>query len=111
VLVTDGELTPDELCLELADALRDGGPWGQGFPEPLFDGVFELLDCRTVGERHLKLSVQPAGVRRRFDAIAFNTPTEAGVAGARSRLVYRLDVNEWRGNRRVQLIVEHMEPA
>lgn len=111
VLVTDGELSPDELCLELADALRDGGPWGQGFPEPLFDGVFELLECRTVGERHLKLSVQPPGVRRRFDAIAFNTPADAGVAGRRSRLVYRLDVNEWRGNRRVQLIVEHLEPA
>ena len=110
VLVTDGELTPDELCLELADALRDGGPWGQGFPEPLFDGVFELLDCRTVGERHLKMKVQPPGERRRFDAIAFNTPADFP-AGLRARLVYRLDVNEWRGNRTVQLIVEHLEPA
>src|SRR5690606_14779814 len=92
VLVTDGELTPDELCLDLADALRDGGPWGQGFPEPSFDGMFELVECRTVGERHLKLRVQPPGIRRQFDAIAFNTPADYP-AGSRARLVYRLDVN------------------
>ena len=75
-----------------------------------YPGVFELLDCRTVGERHLKMKVQPPGERRRFDAIAFNTPPDFPV-GLRARLVYRLDVNEWRGNRAVQLIVEHLEPA
>ena len=113
VLVSDGELTPDELCLELADAVRDGGPWGQGFPEPLFDGAFELLECRTVGERHLKLRVQPPGLRRRFDAIAFNAADGRAepAAGTLLRLAYRLDVNEWRGNRSVQLVVEHLEPA
>ena len=92
-----------EISIKLADALRDGGPWGQGFPEPSFDGVFDLVDCRTVGERHLKMRVQPPGIRRQFDAIAFNTPADYP-AGVRARLVYRLDVNEWRGNRTVQLI-------
>lgn len=112
VLWTDGALGPDELCLDLAEALRDGGPWGQGFPEPCFDGVFEVVDRRTVGERHLKMRVQPPGERRAFDAIAFNTPADLlGRGGVpRARLVYRLDVNEWRGDRRVQLVVEHLEP-
>ncbi|MFN2300662.1 MAG: single-stranded-DNA-specific exonuclease RecJ [Gammaproteobacteria bacterium] len=112
VLWTDGPLDPDELCLELADALRDGGPWGQGFPEPVFDGLFEVVERRVVGQYHLKLRVQPPGLRRVFDAIAFNTPAERLGSGAgHARLVYRLDVNEWRGNRRVQLVVEHLEPA
>lgn len=109
VLLTDGELTADEMCLELAELVRDGGPWGQGFPEPTFDGVFDLVERRVVGERHLKLKVQPVGVKRAFDAIAFNTARDAG--GDRARMVYRLDVNEWRGNRSVQLVVEHLEPV
>lgn len=112
VLWTDGPLDADELCLELADALREGGPWGQGFPEPVFDGLFEVIERRVVGQYHLKLRVQPPGLRRVFDAIAFNTPAERLGSGAvRARLVYRLDVNEWRGNRRVQLVVEHLEPV
>lgn len=112
VLWTDGTLDAEDLCLALADALRDGGPWGQGFPEPAFDGVFEVVERRVVGQYHLKLRVQPPGIRRAFDAIAFNTPADTLDAAARhARLVYRLDVNTWQGNRRVQLLVEYLAPA
>ncbi len=107
-LYSDGELSDGELSLEVAQQLRDAGPWGQGFPEPLFDGCFEILGQRVVGERHLKLTVKPPQGARRIDAIAFNTA--ALPAGCRSaRLAYRLDVNEYRGLVSPQLVVEHIE--
>ena len=109
VILTDGELQPDELGLALAEAIREGGPWGQAFPEPLFDGVFQMLDHRVVGERHLKLRVAASPGALPLDAIAFNQA--AGWAGAvpdRLRLLYRLDVNEYRGERRAQLVVERL---
>ncbi len=107
-LYSDGELSDGELSLETAQQLRDAGPWGQGFPEPLFDGCFEILGQRVVGERHLKLTVKPPRGTGRIDAIAFNTPVLP--AGCRSaRLAYRLDVNEYRGLVSPQLVVEHIE--
>jgi single-stranded-DNA-specific exonuclease len=107
-LYSDGELSDGELSLETAQQLRDAGPWGQGFPEPLFDGCFEILGQRVVGERHLKLTVKPPRGTGRIDAIAFNT--EVLPAGCRSaRLAYRLDVNEYRGLVSPQLVVEHIE--
>jgi single-stranded-DNA-specific exonuclease len=108
LLLTDGELRGDEMTLEMAQALRDGGPWGQGFPEPLFEGEFQLLTQRVVGESHLRLRL--ASVRREttIDGIAFNQPPLPG--GTRSvRLAYRLDVNEYRGLRQPQLIVEYIQ--
>jgi len=109
IIHSDGELREQELSLEVARLLRDASPWGQGFPAPLFDGVFEILGQRVVGERHLKLSLQPAGGRRRIDAIAFNTPALPGDQGS-ARLAYRLDVNEYRGIESAQLVVEQIEP-
>lgn len=111
-LLTDGELAPEEHDLALAEALRDAGPWGQGFPEPLFDGLFEIVQSRIVGGRHVKLTVSAPGERRWLDAIAFNG-VEYGWHELRCpvRLAYRLDVNEFRGRRSVQLLVEYMEPA
>ncbi|HEX5512873.1 MAG TPA: single-stranded-DNA-specific exonuclease RecJ [Gammaproteobacteria bacterium] len=111
-LLTDGELAPDEYDLRIAEALRDAGPWGQGFPEPLFDGLFEISQNRIVGGRHVKLTMQQPNGGRWLDAIAFNG-VEYGWHELRQavRLAYRLDVNEFRGRRSVQLLVEYMEPA
>jgi single-stranded-DNA-specific exonuclease len=114
VLWSDGELAGEQMTLELAQALRDGGPWGQHFPEPLFDGEFLLLQQRLVGERHLKMVVaDPAAPQRAIDAIAFQVDTQRwpDPKVGRVRLAYRLDINEWRGQQRVQLLVEYLEPA
>ena len=109
-LLTDGALEVSDLALELAEALRTAGPWGQGFPQPLFDGCFEVKSLRCVGEKHLKLILRhPQG--KALDAIAFNQAAENIVPGTRVHAVYRLDVNEYRGNRTLQLIIEHLAPV
>jgi single-stranded-DNA-specific exonuclease len=108
---SDGALSVDEISLTTAEALRDGGPWGQAFPEPTFDGEFDITRSRPVGERHLKMWVEVAGTGRRFDAIAFNLlepGRDAGRVPERARLVYRLDINEYGGERRLQLLVDHL---
>jgi len=109
-LRSDGELQAHEFDRVHADALRDGGPWGQGFPEPLFDGVFEVLDWKIVGERHLKLSLRRDGVRGALNAIHFGGWTGAAPP-ARCRMAYRLAGDDWRGPRAIQLVIEHLEPA
>lgn len=109
VIWSDGELPEDQLCLDVAQRLRDAGPWGQGFPEPVFDGEFEVVERRVVGERHWKLVVRPRTGSLCLDAIAFNA-LERGWPEVRDvRLAYRLDVNEYRGNCAAQLVVEHIE--
>jgi single-stranded-DNA-specific exonuclease len=110
VLESDGELGEDDFALEFAELLRNAGPWGQGFPEPMFHGLFTVLGQRVVGDKHLKLSLRPQDSRRTLDAIAFNQAEQAPAVGQRLRLVYRLDSNEYRGMLGVQLIVEYMEP-
>ena len=110
-ILTDGTLSDTELNLELAQSLRDAGPWGQGFPEPLFDGEFELVSRRIVGEKHLKLVLRPPRSEQAIDAIAFNTVDDDWpVEVARVVLAYRLDVNEFNGRRSAQLLVEHIQP-
>jgi single-stranded-DNA-specific exonuclease len=86
--------------------LRAGGPWGQAFPEPCFDGMFQVRNARVVGERHLKMWVEVPRTGRSFDAIAFNHLGEPPRDCA--QLVYRLDVNEFQGERRLQLLVDHI---
>ena len=111
---TDGELTVQEIALETAHALRAGGPWGQAFPEPCFDGVFSIRNARVVGERHLKMWVEVPQTGRSFDAIAFNhieEPQSFTPPAGTVQLVYRLDVNEYQGERRLQLLVDHVLPA
>jgi len=111
-ILSDGELGDNELNLTLAETLRAGGPWGQGFPEPLFDGVFELVNRRIVGEKHLKLVVRPSGGHQVIDAIAFNAIDDDWPVGVKQvELAYRLDVNEFNGKRSVQLMVEYIEPV
>jgi single-stranded-DNA-specific exonuclease len=108
---TDGELTSDEIALDTAQALRDGGPWGQAFPEPCFDGRFAIKNARVVGDKHLKMWVTTADRARAFDAIAFNfkgSEEDAPLPDGEVRLIYRLDINEYQGERRLQLLVDHV---
>jgi single-stranded-DNA-specific exonuclease len=110
---TDGELASDEIALETAQALRDGGPWGQAFPEPCFDGLFAVRNARVVGEKHLKMWVTTGDQSRNFDAIAFNfkgSDENPALPEGDVRLVYRLDINEYKGERRLQLLVDHVLP-
>lgn len=111
-ILSDGELSPQEMTLEMAQTLREAGPWGQMFPEPLFDGRFRLLQQRLVGERHLKVMVEPVGGGPLLDGIAFNVDTSVWPDnGVREvTLAYRLDINEFRGNRSLQLIIDHLWP-
>ena len=110
VLYSDGALEGGDLSLATAQALRDAGPWGQGFPEPLFDGEFAILEQRVVGARHLKLVLQAGCGTACIDAIAFNTaPVPADCRHA--HLAFRLDVNEFRGQLSPQLRVEYLEPV
>lgn len=107
---SDGEITAPELTLELAEQLRAAGPWGQGFPEPVFDGEFEVVNQRIVGDRHIKMALRSEG--RMFDAIAFNAaPQGQPIRAARLRAAYRLDVNEYQGVRSLQLVLEHVASA
>ena len=110
-LWSDGELEPAELSLETAEQLWEAGPWGQGFPEPLFDGVFEVIAHRIMKDQHLKLSLRPPGTKRPVEAVAFHRAGDFAPGTARLRVAYTLDANEWRGERRLQLRVEHLEPA
>nr|WP_113865760.1 single-stranded-DNA-specific exonuclease RecJ [Brenneria salicis]NMN92732.1 single-stranded-DNA-specific exonuclease [Brenneria salicis ATCC 15712 = DSM 30166] len=112
VIWSDGELALPELCLSTAEMLRDAGPWGQSFPEPTFDGRFRILQQRLVGERHLKVMVEPIDGGPLLDGIAFNVDTlmwpDSSVRSA--ELAYKLDVNEFRGKRSVQLLIQHLWP-
>ena len=113
-LYSDGELTPDEITFELANVIQEAGPWGQGFPEPQFDGEFELVESRIVGEKHLKLQLraqsQSGGQGKIIDAIAFNFTGKAwSTKPERVHTVYRLGINEFRGRRQLQLTIENIE--
>jgi len=109
---SDGQLAADDLKLELAESLRQAGPWGQAFPEPVFDGDFEIINRRIVGERHLKLLLRASRQAEPVDAIAFNTVDDDWPKMvSRVRLAYKLDVNHYRDSRNLQLMVESIEPV
>lgn len=111
LLHSDGTLAAAEFDIAVAEELRLAGPWGQRFPEPVFDGSFELVSQRLVGERHLKLVLRVPGSDRLLDAIAFNIDPAVWPDPQAQTLsvVYRLDVNEFRGQRSLQLVVQHLE--
>lgn len=116
VLWSDGELNAAHLNLAFADQVATLGPWGQGFQEPLFDGVFRLVQQRIVGQKHLKLVLQPveqgaANASLTVDAIAFNVDTAQwpNPKADKVQLAYKLQRNEFRGNVSLQLLVEHLE--
>ena len=112
-IYSDGELAASEFNLAIAQQLRSAGPWGQGFPEPCFDGKFRVVQQRIVGQKHLKLVLEPEGTNTVIDAIAFNVdlnvwpnPNIVWVD-----LAYRLDINEFRNKQTLQLMVQHLVPA
>jgi single-stranded-DNA-specific exonuclease len=110
VIHSDGEIDACDFTLDAARALRNAGPWGQAFPEPLFDGCFDVVERRVLGERHLKLKVRCAPGAPPVEAIAFrhfdhDDAPEAAV-GSRIEMAYRLDVNEYQNTERLQLVVE-----
>jgi single-stranded-DNA-specific exonuclease len=110
-LFSDGEIETDWLSMEIAEKLERAGPWGQEFPEPLFDGRFELMQFRAVGEKHLKMLLSPIGSPGfTVDAIAFNVETGLWPIDdtCEIEIVYRMEVNEFRGNRSLQLVVERI---
>ena len=113
VVETDGELAVEDFELGLATELRFAGPWGQRFPEPVFDGRFEVVSQRLVGGKHLKMVLSLPGHSTLLDAIAFNINPRQWPDDAVSEIeiAYRLDVNEFRGKRSLQLMIEHLVAA
>src|SRR5579885_3644905 len=108
-LMSDGELPGEDFSLEVASLLRDAGPWGQAFPEPLFDDTFRVLEQRIIADRHLKLRLGKDD--KVIDAVAFFVDTSQwpNYRCQSIRAAYRLDINEYKGRRNIQLIVEYME--
>lgn len=112
VIETDGELAPSQFTMELAQMIQEAGPWGHQFPEPSFHGEFRLLQQRIVGQKHLKMVLQEPTTGLALDAIAFNVESDIWPNASinRVRAVYRLDINEFRGQRSLQLMVEWLKP-
>ena len=115
VIESDGALAPSELGLDTAEALRQGGPWGQAFAEPMFDGEFGVVEARPVGGKHLRVFLRAEQASRPIEGIAFNVLAEPGApdvrAGQRLRVAYRFDVSEWGGQRKPEMKIEYLEPV
>lgn len=117
-IATDGELLGQQISMHTAQLLRDNGPWGQLFPEPCFEGNFKVLQQRIVGEKHLKLllAAQSKSFHQQpdvgIDAIWFNADTAVWPSNQHKlvRCVYRLDINEYRGQQTLQLLIQFLEP-
>jgi single-stranded-DNA-specific exonuclease len=109
-LWSDGELGPSDFRIELAEQLVAYGPYGQAFPEPLFDGVFDVARWWPMKDRHLRLDVRATGGGPPLRAVQFNAYQGQALPG-RVRLAYHLALDEWNGARRLQLLVRHLEPA
>ena len=106
-LLTDGELTADNISLKNAELIKQAGPWGQGFEEPVFFGEFDIVDQKIVGEKHLKCRLKLVGDTQVHDAIAsFQPPLES----TQVKVAYKLSINVWRGNTSSQLMVEQINP-
>ena len=107
--LSDGELLATEFTLELVTLLRNAGPWGAGFQEPCFDGEFELVERRTVGDNHLKMKLRWPGQQRPVNGIAFGQAEECEAAvGDRVQLLYRPQLNDWQGNVNAEFLVERV---
>ena len=109
-LISDGELAVEEFTLETAQLLQEAGPWGQGFPEPLFDGTFKLIGQRIVGQRHLKVILQAPGSDHYLDGIVFNVNMDQwpNYRCDHVYIVYRMDINYYQGRCKLQLLVEEI---
>lgn len=108
-LLSDGELSENELSLECINILEMAGPWGQQFPEPRFDDTFELVQQRVLKDKHLKLVLAKQGSTQMFDAIQFNSEWVGKTIPPKIRVAYRPNINEFRGRKSVQLMIDHIE--
>ena len=105
-LLTDGQLDSSEITFKNADLLRQASPWGQGFEEPIFYGDFELVEQRVVGEKHLKCNLKLHGTNSVLEGIAF---FQEKLDSKKVRAAYKLNVNSFRGNESLQLMIESIE--
>ena len=107
-VVSDGELPSDHFTIAFAEVLQGAGPWGQNFPEPIFDGLFQVIQQRIVGEKHLKLVLEKDGMQ--LDGIAFNIDLKQwpNFDAKQAHIAFKLDINEFRNQQSVQLMVEHI---
>ena len=110
VLYTDGEMPAGMFTLETARMLRFAGPWGQAFPEPLFENRFECFSWRTMGERHLRLSLRDPRDDAVHDAVMFNA-YDGKPPPTMMRAAYELTINDWQGRESPRLLLRYMEPA
>lgn len=112
ILETDGELIVEDFTLRFAELLQDHGPWGQNFPEPVFDGKFTIIDESVLAGKYLKFLLMPEGSEQSFEAVAFNVDIETWPSQQCeiAHVVYRLDINEFRERRKLQLMIEQIEP-
>jgi len=109
-LLSDGELDANEFTLEFAEQIQHITPWGQTFPEPVFDGQFEVIDARIVGDTHAKLKLRPTNSSEVYDAICFGyLNSNEELPHNQIRAAYKLDVNEFRGQQNLQLMVQYIE--
>ena len=108
ILLSDGELDAADFSIELARALRAGGPWGQAFPEPMFDGEFEVESWKIVNDKHLKFRLRRSGLAAALDGIQFNA-ARVEKPPKRLRAAYQLELDEWQGTLRLQLLLRHVE--
>ncbi|GAW85988.1 single-stranded-DNA-specific exonuclease [Bathymodiolus platifrons methanotrophic gill symbiont] len=107
---TDGELTDAEMTIGFCELLKNAGPWGQEFPEPLFHGVFDVVQSRIVGQQHLKLVLRKQNDELLIDAIAFFVERPEYWLGIRQvNIAYKLDINEYKGQRSIQFIIDYIE--
>ncbi|MCD8524229.1 MAG: single-stranded-DNA-specific exonuclease RecJ [Gammaproteobacteria bacterium] len=113
VIHTDGELACEDLTLRFAEMLEDSGPWGQQFPEPLFDGRFLIVDEKILAGKYVKFSLMPEYSDKILDGVAFSVDLDTWPFQkcALAHLVYRLDINQFRERRKLQLIIEQIEPV
>jgi single-stranded-DNA-specific exonuclease len=109
VLATDGELAPADYSLDLARQLRSAGPWGQAFPEPLFDGEFDIAGTRAIGDAHLRLKLRQRGDSALLDAVLFNADRCAPLPSC-IRAAFHLEIDEWDGSQSLRLLLRHIEP-
>ncbi|HEY8683865.1 MAG TPA: DHHA1 domain-containing protein, partial [Rhodanobacter sp.] len=110
VLYTDGELPAGAASLDLARQLRHAGPWGQAFPEPLFDNLFDCASWKVMGERHLRLQLRDPRDGALHDAVMFNA-YHGQPPPPRLRAVYELGINDWQGRETPRLLLRHIEPG
>jgi single-stranded-DNA-specific exonuclease len=110
-ILSDGQLSSRNMTLDFAHTLVQAGPWGQGFEEPIFDNIFELVSQRVVGQKHLKMVLKLDQVT--VDAIAFNIDvnTWPDLNVKRVHVAYKLNINEFRGQQSVQCMVVKFGPA